>query len=119
MSKQTPTYDAQGQPMSVLEMVLYRVQPGVTDDDVIALSDEIHVWLKQQPGYQQRQLFMAESGEWLDIVHWASMAEAVTASEQIFHQPFAANFGDIFAPDATALHLYQVRDYSAMTIASG
>ncbi len=111
------TRNAHSRPMPVLEMVLYRVQPGVTDDAVLAISDEIQRWLEQQPGYLRRELFMAESGEWLDIVYWATMADAVAASEQIFRQPFAAGFGAIFAPDATALHLYQVRDYRAMTLA--
>jgi hypothetical protein len=44
------------------------------------------------------------------------MAEAVAAGEQLFAQPFAANFGSIFAPDAVALHLYQVRDYAVMHV---
>lgn len=113
MAQQVLTTDVQDQQMLVLEMVLYRVQPGVSEETVIAISDEIQKWLQQQPGYLRRELFMAESGQWLDIVHWASMAEAVRASEQIFSQPFAANFGDIFAPDATALHMYRVRDYAA------
>jgi hypothetical protein len=100
----------------VLEMVLYRLQPGVSSETILALSDEIQGWLEQQPGYLRRQLFRAEDGQWLDLVYWASMAEAVTASQQIFTQPFAANFGNIFAPDATGLHMYQVRNYSAMPV---
>jgi hypothetical protein len=39
---------------------------------------------------------------------------ATLSDGEIFAQPFAANFGEIFAPDAVALHLYQVRDYASL-----
>ena len=116
MSSKRSTAENESKQVSVLEMVLYRLQPGVTSETILALSDEMQGWLEQQPGYLRRELFMAEDGQWLDLVYWASMAEAVTAGGQIFAQPFAANFGTIFAPDATGLHLYQVRNYAAMPV---
>jgi hypothetical protein len=99
MSSERSTAENGSQQAPVLEMVLYRLQAVVTSETILALSDEIQEWLEEQPGYLRRELFMAEDGQWLDLVYWASMAEAVTASGQIYAQPFAANFGTIFAPD--------------------
>src|SRR5262245_59592355 len=116
MSNQGNTTENGSRQAPVLEMVLYRLQPGVTSKTILALSDEMQRWLEQQPGYLRRELFMAEEGQWLDLVYWAGMAEAVSAGGQIFEQPFAANFGTIFAPDAIALHLYQVRNYATIPV---
>jgi hypothetical protein len=114
MSSQSNGQEKKGQQAPVLEMVLYRLQDGVSQETILTLSDEIQKWLVQQPGYLDRDLLMAEDGQWLDLVYWSSMVEAMAASEKIFAQPFAANFGNIFAPNATSLHLYQVRNYAAM-----
>jgi hypothetical protein len=116
MSHQSNGPEKQGHLALVLEIVLYRLQEGVGQETILTLSDEIQKWLVQQPGYLHRELFMAEDGQWLDLVHWSSMVEAKAASEKIFTQPFAANFGNIFAPDATGLHMYQLRNYSTMAI---
>ncbi len=100
----------------VLEMVLFRLQPGVSQETMLVLADEMQNWLNEQPGYLSRELFMGEDGQWLDTVHWASMSEALAASERIFAQPFAANFGNIFAPDANGQHLYRVRNYASASV---
>jgi hypothetical protein len=96
----------------VLEVVIYKTLPGTTDAAVLAASDGAQAWLAQQPGYLHREVAKADDGAWLDLVHWASMEQALTAAKAFGERPEAAAFGP-FTDESSLqmLHFYQVRDY--------
>jgi hypothetical protein len=96
----------------VLEVVLYKVRPGTPDAEVLAASDGAQRWLEQQPGYLHREVAKSEDGVWLDLVHWATLEQALTAAKAFGERPEAAAFGP-FTDEATLqlLHLHQVRAY--------
>jgi hypothetical protein len=68
MSKQPNVKADSNQPIPVLEMILFRLQPGVSQETVLLFSDQMQKWLEQQPGYLHRELFMGEDGQWLGSV---------------------------------------------------
>ena len=64
------------------------------------------------PGFIHRRLLKDGDGNWIDIVDWNSMEEAMHAAEAINGKPLAAQFGELVEPgSAKALHLSHVRVY--------
>ena len=45
------------------------------------------------PGFLGRELSMTEGGEWADLVHWRSRADALAAMAQFPNLPSAQAFG--------------------------
>ena len=98
------------QPM--LEVVLFHVKAGVTDTQVLAASAKTQEWLAQADGYLARELSKDDEGQWLDIVHWRTLAAAQAAAEQIMQQPCAADFMAIIDPERiTMLHVKQQQHF--------
>jgi len=102
-----------------VEIVMYRVRPGVGDDQIIALSDIMQTDVERFPGYIGRRLLKSEDGLWLDIVDWASMEEALNAATQFSTFPAAQQFGELADVENVAMyHLAPVREYTRETTPS-
>jgi hypothetical protein len=95
----------------VLEIVHFRVKPGVSDADVCAASAETQAWLSNAPGYLARELSKNEEGQWIDIVHWRTLAEAQQAAQQIMQEPCAANFMALLDPEQISMHHVEQKQY--------
>ena len=73
----------------VLELLTYRLQPGITAPAFLALDDQTRPALHGQPGLLSREL--ASDGEsWTEVVRWASQAHADAAGQAIMVDPRAA-----------------------------
>jgi hypothetical protein len=100
----------------VLEVVIYKTLPGTAEADVLAASDAAQRWLERQPGYLHRETAQTGDGTWLDLVHWATMEQALAAANAFGHQPEAAAFEPFTdGPTVQMLHLHQVRNYLPQT----
>lgn len=100
---------AHGNP--VLEVVHFRVKPGVVDADVLAASAETQTWLAHMPGYLKREVSKNDDGQWIDMVHWRSLSEAQAAAQAIMQQPCAANFMSILDPEALTMDHLEQKQY--------
>lgn len=70
----------------VLEVLTYRLQPGVTAPAFLALVDRTLPALHGQPGLLSRDL--ASDGEtWTEVVRWTSQAHADAAGQAIMADP--------------------------------
>lgn len=74
------------------EMVLFRLKPGVDRDTVQAVSDQANTWLREQPGFLSREVLEDESGQWIDMLRWASLNDALAAAEAFTGTPVAAAY---------------------------
>jgi predicted enzyme related to lactoylglutathione lyase len=93
---------------SILEVVLFRAKAGVSDEEVLQGSAQIQPWLAGAAGYLKREVSKGEDGQWVDIVHWRSLAEAQQAAEQLMAEPTAAEFMRMLDPESiTMLHVQQ------------
>lgn len=92
----------------ILEVVLFRAKAGVADEQVLQGSAQIQPWLEHADGYLSRQLSKSEDGQWVDLIHWRTLAEAHQAAEQLMAEPTAAAFMSMIEPESiTMLHVQQ------------
>lgn len=91
---------------SIVEVVLFRLNPGVDETEFLAASAGVELFLRGTGGFIQRELLQNEEGQWVDVVHWRSQAEAYAAAEKIMSDPRGQKFGAFIDPSSiTMLHL--------------
>ena len=84
---------AAGASAKVVEMVTFKLKPGVTAAEFRTVDKEVekqHV--SRQPGFVSRESVAGEDGEWLVIVHWRSRKDADASMASFERAPAAANF---------------------------
>ncbi len=91
-----------------VEVVLFKLKPGVEEAAFVRASDALLPVLRAMSGFVRRELLKGEDGQWIDLVHWNSLAEAQAAAEQVPHLPACHPFlGMIDETSVTMLHLQQ------------
>ncbi len=66
----------------VLELVTFKLQPGVTEDQFIVANESLYGWAKRQPGFVSRHLsYNSEEDTYIDVVYWVSLAAAQAAND--------------------------------------
>lgn len=90
----------------VMEIVTFRLTPGITDAAFLAAAMDTGAMVAAQPGFLRRSLLRDDTGEWTDTVAWASLAAAHAAAETVVHDPSFASFGA--AIDMTGLTMRHV-----------
>ena len=87
------------------EIVIYRLKPDVDRDQFIEISTQATEWLRTRPGYLGRELLEDENGQWVDLVRWATIDDALAAASAFMEVPEAAAFMDVVEPESiTMLH---------------
>ncbi len=87
----------------VLEVVTFRLVPGVTDAQFLAAASGTEVALAAQPGFVRRTLLRDDTGLWTDAVEWQGLTLAVAAARAVMADPGFAPFGA--AIDMTTLRM--------------
>ena len=97
----------------IVEVVLFRAKTGVSDAQIRAVADALQRDVEEFPGFISRRLVKSEDGQWLDIVDWTGLDEALRAAEVIMAQPSAERIIELVEPESiTMLHLAPVRVYN-------
>lgn len=66
----------------ILELVTFKLQPNVTEDDFAAANESLSGWASRQPGFVSRHLsYNAEEDTYIDVVYWESLAAAQAAND--------------------------------------
>ena len=87
------------------EIVIYRLKPEVNRDQFLEISARATEWLRNRPGYVGRELLEDYSGQWVDLVRWATMEDALAAASAFMEAAEAAVFMDAVEPESiTMLH---------------
>ena len=93
-------------------IVRNRLKPDVNRDQFLEISARATEWLRNRPGYLGRELLEDGSGEWVDLVRWATMEDALAAASAFMETPEAAAFMDAVEPESiTMLHPRRVVVY--------
>jgi hypothetical protein len=94
------------------EIVIYRLKVDVDRDQFMEISDRATDWLRNRPGYLGRELLEDDSGQWVDLVRWATMEDALAAASAFMEVPQAAAFMAAVEPKSiTMLHPRRVVRY--------
>ena len=66
----------------VLELVVYKLNEGVSREQFLGTNGAVSTWISKQPGFISRELvYDSEGDRWVDVVWWATMAQAHEASQ--------------------------------------
>lgn len=68
-----------------LEVVIFSTNKGYSDTQIIKRADAVTSLLKSYPGFLSRQFSknVIKKNEWVDIVHWSSLHDALMAAKKI------------------------------------
>ncbi len=65
----------------VLELVVFKLAEGVTDDAFLQTTGPASDWVKTQPGFISRELSRSPDGEkWIEVVWWETLESAEAAA---------------------------------------
>lgn len=93
------------------EIVLYRLKPAADRGRFLRLSAQATDWLRQCTGYLGREL-LEDDGQWVDVVRWATMHDALAAGEAFVQTPIASEFMAAVEPESVQmLHPMRVVSY--------
>jgi hypothetical protein len=94
------------------EIVIYRLKADVDRNQFMEISDRATDWLRNRPGYLGRELLEDDSGQWVDLVCWATMDNALAAANAFMEVSQAAAFMAGVEPESiTMLHPRRVVRY--------
>ena len=66
----------------VLELVVYKLNDGVSREQFLGTNDAVSSWISKQPGLISRELvYDAEGDRWVDVIWWETLEQAHAASE--------------------------------------
>ena len=72
----------------VLELVVYKLNEGISREQFLDTNDAVSAWAMQQPGFVSRDLVHDAGGDrWVDVIWWESMEHAHRANERSMTSP--------------------------------
>ncbi|SON51968.1 hypothetical protein [Vibrio tapetis] len=79
----------------VIEIVSYKANENVSEQDMIAASEQSHKFIASLPGFLYRSVsHNPETQSWTDVVYWRNLDDAKSAGEQFMQsadcQPLVA-----------------------------
>ena len=94
---------------TAVEVVMYRLKPETDRGAFLASSETLTEIVRGMKGYRDRELSESDDGQWLDVLHWDRMEDALQAADAIMATPEAQRFMEHVDPDSiTMLHFRQV-----------
>jgi hypothetical protein len=86
----------------VLELVVFKLAPGVSREQFLGTADGLSDWVGRQPGFISRELSHdAEGDRWIEVVWWKTMADAKAAAELAMT---SESWAPMFAADRHGVH---------------
>jgi hypothetical protein len=66
----------------VLELVIYKLNQGVSREQFLGTNDAVSSWISRQPGFVSRELIHDDEGDrWVDVIWWETLEQAQAAAE--------------------------------------
>jgi heme-degrading monooxygenase HmoA len=98
---------------SIVEISQFQLAKGVDEQSFLNAANAVQEnFLKKQSGFIDRELLRAENGQWVDILHWKTAADAQRAAKEAMNNPTAAEFFQKMDPASVKMmHLEQMRIY--------
>lgn len=103
---------------TVIEWAGFKLAEGVEESALLAASDTLQTgFLAQQKGFLRRDLVKTTDGQWVDVVYWASMAEAEVAMQTSMENPACLTYFQLMAnadhndPSAGVMHFQVMKSY--------
>ncbi len=83
-----------------VEIAQIRLRPDVTEEDFLAAFQRfVDGFVRQQPGFLRCELLKKDDGQFLDLVHWATRSDAVSAFERSYENDACLAFFELLEAD--------------------
>ncbi|MBF2720860.1 hypothetical protein IP510_13310 [Psychrobacter sp. NG254] len=93
----------------VIEIASFTLKPNVSYTDFAKLDHTVEVdHVAKQKGFVSRESAMGKNGEWMVVVHWASLADADASMESFTKTPIAAEFMGSLDLDTMKMNRYTI-----------
>ena len=97
-----------------LEKVSFRTKPGVAEADLLKASETLNGWVARQKGFQYRTLVKTDDGAYVDLVYWATEADARAAQDAFMGAPQAQPLMELIDDSSVKMaHLRQIQSSCA------
>lgn len=94
---------------SIIEVVLFKLAESSDEAIFLQTVRELESILKQTPGYIKRELSRNDNGQWIDIIHWQNLEQALAAPDSVMATEVGQRFGGMIAlEDLSMLHVESV-----------
>ena len=88
----------------VLEVVVFKLNEGVSREQLLGTVDPVSRWAAEQPGFVSRELLHDATGDrWIDLVWWRSMEDAHAAAESAMTSEACAPMFSLIDEGATLM----------------
>jgi hypothetical protein len=90
----------------VLELVVFKLNEGVSREQFLGTNDAVSTWISKQPGFISHELlYDAEGDRWIELAGWKTMENAHAAAElALTSESCAPMFSLIDMESALMLH---------------
>lgn len=91
----------------VIEIAQFKLKTDVNEMEFLVESEKVtNAFLKKQKGFIDRELIKNNNDEWIDILHWKSMEDALSAAKNIMNDPSTSAFGEMLEPSSIKMEHY-------------
>lgn len=93
---------------SCLEMVSFTLAPQAEKEAFVKAAPSITAWAAKQPGFQYRTLVDRGRHGWIDMIWWASEADAKAAADRIGREMMSSPFMQMIDPTSVKIEHHPV-----------
>jgi len=89
---------------NVVEIVKFKLEKGITEQDFLVSNEAMDSFLKEQVGMIYRSLcFSSENNEYIDIVYWQDMSAAKKGQDAFFESKLCQQFAKNINKESVSL----------------
>ncbi|NOK59985.1 MAG: hypothetical protein GFH27_549291n178 [Chloroflexi bacterium AL-W] len=88
---------------SVIEVILCKLAEHSDEAILLQTVMELESVLKQTPGYIKRELSRNDNGQWIDIIHWQNLEQALAAPDSVMATEVRQRFGGMIALEGLSM----------------
>lgn len=94
---------------NALEIVIYKTKSGINDADFIKTTSEMEEhFAKKQKGFIKRTFAKSENGDWVDVIYWETMDDAMKASEAAMKSSVCAPMFGVLDEASVKMHHFEI-----------
>ncbi|GAA0330727.1 hypothetical protein GCM10009087_46160 [Sphingomonas oligophenolica] len=94
-----------------IEITSFRLIEGSTSADFVAANDAgLTQWLARQPGFLSRDIAEVDHGSIVDLLHWASKAQAQSAADRLLAETADSAVHGMIDKRTVQWQLSEIRD---------
>lgn len=93
----------------IVETAWFRTKAGVSEEEFVAASNQAHDgYLAKCKGFVSRELLKGADGQWVDVVHFETAADADAAAQAFPKSPSAKAFEAAIDPATAKMMRFEI-----------